>query len=163
MFRLEKVLQNDDSAYIIFTQLIKSGGIFLSFYIFSILENNSIYDLSNSKIFFSSKYYIFSTLLSILYLFISLFFLKNRIYKYNFISYLRDDLAIIVGSNILIFTIFFFKGQFFVIDKSYFYSLIFLAINLFIGKKIFNGLYTYMANNDVIHKNIIAFTTFSFF
>ena len=83
MFRLEKVLQNDDSAYIIFTQLIKSGGIFLSFYIFSILENNSIYDLSNSKIFFSSKYYIFSTLLSILYLFISLFFLKNRIYKYN--------------------------------------------------------------------------------
>ena len=155
MFRLEKVLQNDDSAYILFTQLVKSAGIFLSFYIFSILENNSIYELKNSQIFFSSKYYLFSTLLAFFYLFISLFFLKNKIYQFNFISYLRDDLAIIVGSNILIFTIFFFKGQFFLIDKSYFYSLIFLAINLFIGKKIFNGLYDYMVHNDVIHKNIM--------
>ena len=155
MFRLEKVLQNDDSAYILFTQLVKSAGIFLSFYIFSILENNSIYELKNSQIFFSSKYYLFSTLLAFFYLFISLFFLKNKIYQFNFISYLRDDLAIIVGSNIFIFTIFFFKGQFFTIDKSYFYSLIFLAINMFIGKKIFNGLYTYMVNNGVIHKNIM--------
>ena len=55
MFRLEKVLQNDDSTYILFTQLIKSAGIFFSFYTFSILENNSIYELSDTKIFFSCR------------------------------------------------------------------------------------------------------------
>ena len=63
MFRLEKVLQNDDSAYILFTQLVKSAGIFLSFYIFSILENNSIYEetflldaiQSNTSIISSNK------------------------------------------------------------------------------------------------------------
>ena len=111
MFRLEKVLQNDDSTYILFTQLIKSAGIFLSFYIFSILENNSIYELGNSEIFFSSKYYLFSALLAIIYLFISLFFVKSRIYKFNFISYLKDDLAIIVISNFSIFTIYFFCSK----------------------------------------------------
>ena len=79
MFRLEKVLQNDDSVYIFFTQLIKSLGIFLSFYLFSILENNSIYDLMNPAIFFNSKYYLFSILLSFFYLIISVFFLKNKL------------------------------------------------------------------------------------
>ena len=64
MFRLEKVLQNDDSAYIFFTQLIKTLGIFISFYLFSILENNSIYELKDTKIFVDSKYFHFSILLS---------------------------------------------------------------------------------------------------
>ena len=64
MFKLEKVLQNDDSAYIYFTFIIKSLIIFFSYYIFSILEENSIYELSDSKIFTNSKYYTFSILLS---------------------------------------------------------------------------------------------------
>ena len=89
MFRLEKVLQNDDSAYIFFTQLIKTLGIIISFYIFSILENNSIYELSNKEIFLNSKYFHFSILLSFLYLFISLFFSNTKSYKYNFISFLK--------------------------------------------------------------------------
>ena len=49
MFRLEKVLQNDDSVYIYFTQIIKTLGIILSYYIFSILEKNSIYELETKK------------------------------------------------------------------------------------------------------------------
>ena len=155
MFRLEKVLQNDDSAYIFFTQLIKTLGIFISFYLFSILENNSIYELKDTKIFVNSKYFHFSILLSFLYLFISLFFNNNKIYKYNFISYIREDIAVIVISNFLIFTLYFFLNKSFEIEIGYFYSIIFLLINLFIGKKIFNYIYTYMINNDIIHKNIM--------
>ena len=49
MFKLEKVLQNDDSAYIYFTFIVKSIVVFLSYYIFSILEKNSIYELSNTE------------------------------------------------------------------------------------------------------------------
>ena len=155
MFRLEKVLQNDDSAYIIFTQLIKGFGIFLSFYIFSILENNSIYELDNSDIFFKSKYFNFSIFISTIYIFLSLFFIKNKIYKYNFISFLKDDMALIIIANIITFVIYFLINKSFVVDKSYIYSIFFLVINLFIGKKIFNGMYSYMVNNDIIHKNIM--------
>ena len=59
MNRLEKVLQNDDSAFIYFVKLSKSVSIILSFYIFSILENNSIYELLDKEIYISSKYFFF--------------------------------------------------------------------------------------------------------
>ncbi len=155
MNRLEKVLQNDDSAYIFFTQLIKTFGIIISFYIFSILENNSIYELSNGSIFVNSKYFHFSILLSFFYLFISLFFINTKTYQYNFISYLRDDISIIIVSNFLIFTLFFFMNKPFEVESGFFYSIVFLMINLFLGKKIFNLIYTYMINNNIIHKNIM--------
>ena len=124
MFRLEKVLQNDDSAYIFFTQLIKTLGIIISFYIFSILENNSIYELSNKEIFLNSKYFHFSILLSFLYLFISIFFSNTKTYKYNFISFLREDLAVILVSNFLIFTLYFSINKSFEVEIGYFYSII---------------------------------------
>ena len=155
MFRLEKVLQNDDSVYIYFTQIIKTLGIILSYYIFSILEKNSIYELGNKEIFINSKYFDFSILLSILYILISLFFIKNKTYQYNFISFLKDDIAVIAISNFLIFTLYFFINKSFDIEIGYIYSLIFLMINLFIGKKLFNHIYNYMINNDIIHKNIM--------
>jgi len=88
MNRLEKVLQNDDSAFIYFVKICKSVAIILSFYIFSILENNSIYELLNKEIYISSKYYSFSILISIIYFVTSIFFIQNKIYKSNFISFL---------------------------------------------------------------------------
>ena len=84
MFRLEKVLQNDDSVYILFTKLCKTLLIIFSFYIFSILEKNSIYDLINYKLFLKSNYFIFSINLSLLYFFIAIFFLKEKNYKFIF-------------------------------------------------------------------------------
>ena len=51
MNRIEKVLQNDDSAYIYFIKLIKTFIVFISFYLFSILEKNSIYELTNYALF----------------------------------------------------------------------------------------------------------------
>ena len=58
MFKLEKVFQNDDSAYILFATIVKTLVIILSYYIFSILEKDTIYDLFNSNI------YTFKALLS---------------------------------------------------------------------------------------------------
>ena len=71
MFRLEKVFQNDDSAFIIFVNFSKSIIIFVSFYLFSILEKNTIYDLLNIKIFIQSKFFYFS-------LFLTLFFFYRK-------------------------------------------------------------------------------------
>ena len=155
MFKLEKVLQNDDSAYNYFTFIAKSIVVLLSYYIFSILEKFSVYELTNFKIFKESQYFLFSILLSTFYLILSLFLKKRKNYQSNFISFLRQDIGGIVICKIFIFFIFFVKDEIFIINQSYFYSLLFLFLNLFLTKKIFNFLYSYMVNNDVIQKNIM--------
>ena len=161
MFKLEKVLQNDDSAYIYFTFIIKSIIVFLSYYIFSILENNSIYELADRDIFVNSKYYLFSILLSFFYLILSLFLKKRKSYQFNFISYLRQDVGGIIICKIFIFAIFFSKQENFELDINYFYSVIFLFINLYLTKILFNYLYSYMVHNDVIQKNIMLVGSFT--
>ena len=160
MNRIEKVLQNDDSAYIYFIKLIKSSVIFISFYIFSILEKNSIYELIDIEIFINSKYFLIAFFFSISYFIISIFFIQNKIYKLNFISFIKEDLVIIIISQILIFFIYFLFKKKFIINLEYLYSLIFLVINLFLTKKLFNYLYNYMVNNDFIHKNIMLVGNF---
>ena len=50
MFRLEKVFQNDDSGYILFSNIIKSLIILITSYIFVILSGHSIYELTDYKI-----------------------------------------------------------------------------------------------------------------
>ena len=65
MFKLEKVFQNNDLAYIHLIKFIKSFLILLSYYIFSILEKNSVYELLDFQIFTNSRYFYFSLLLSL--------------------------------------------------------------------------------------------------
>jgi len=160
MFKLEKVLQNDDSAYIYFTFIIKSLVVLLSYYIFSILEKNSIYELSNTQIYINSKYYLLSILLSFFYLILSLFLKKRKSYQFNFISFLRQDVGGIIICKIIIFAIYFINNESFEFNITYAYSIIFLFFNLFIIKSIFNFLYNYMVNNDVIQKNIMLVGNF---
>jgi len=160
MFKLEKVLQNDDSAYIYFSFIFKSAIVLLSYYIFSILEENSIYELSENEIFINSKYYLFSILLSVFYLFLSLFLKKRKSYQFNFISFLRQDIGGIIICKMLIFAIYFAKKENFEININYAYSIIFLFFNLFITKLFFNYVYNYMVNNDVIQKNIMLVGNF---
>ena len=155
MNRLEKVLQNDDSAYIYLVKFIKALVVVLTFYIFSILEKNSIYEILDSEIYITSKYFSFSILLSLSYFLITIFFIQNKVYRFNFISYLKEDFIIIFISQILIFNFYFLQNKTFEVDIGFLYSFIFLAINLFLLKKIFNFIYGYMANNDIIHKNIM--------
>ncbi len=155
MNRIEKVLQNDDSAYIYFIKFFKTIIIFLSFYIFSILEKNSIYELINKELFVTSKYFLISIFFTISYFIISIFFIQNKIYKFNFISFIKEDLVIILIIQILFFSIFFLLKKNFIIDSGYLYSLIFVIINLFLAKKLFNYIYYYMVRNDIIHKNIM--------
>jgi len=155
MFKLEKVLQNDDSAYIYFSFVIKSLIVFLSYYIFSILEKDSIYELTNTNIFINSKYFLYSILLSFFYLVLSLFLKKRKSYQFTFISFLRQDAGGIIICKIFIFAIYFIKKESFELNIIYLYSIIFLLFNLFLTKQFFNILYNYMVNNDVIQKNIL--------
>ena len=91
MFRLEKVFQNDDSGYILFSDFIKSVTLFITSYIFVILSNYSIYELTDYKIFKNSNFFFYSICLSVIY-FITSFFVKNKKeYKKNFLSFLKED------------------------------------------------------------------------
>ena len=160
MFKLEKVLQNDDSAYIYFTFIIKSNIVILSYYIFSILEKDTIYDILNIEIFLNSQYFLFSIVLSISYLLLSLFLKKRKSYKFNFISYLRQDVGGIVICKIFVFSLFFITDKNFNVSLNYIYSILFLLLNLFLVKQIFNTLYKYMITNNVIQKNIMLVGSF---
>ena len=76
MFRLEKVFQNDDSGYILFSNFIKSLTLLSSSYIFVILINNSIYELKDYTIYQNSNYFNYSIILSSFFFINSFFLLK---------------------------------------------------------------------------------------
>ena len=107
MFKLEKVFQNDDTGYYFFINFIKTLIIFLSIYIFSILEKNSLFDLLDYKIFTNSKYFLYSFSISFLYFIISFNF-KKKEYKKNFISFIKEDILNIIICHIVLFFFFLF-------------------------------------------------------
>ena len=121
MFKLEKVFQNNDSAYLYFISILKTIFIFLTIYFFSILHNNTIYDLLNFKIFLNSIFFLFSITLSLTYFFLSFFIRNSKKYNRNFISYLREDVLNIFFSILLIFATYFILGITFPIDIVFLY------------------------------------------
>jgi len=155
MFKLEKVFQNDDCAYIFFCDLIKSIVIFLSFYIFSILENNSIHNLLNFEYFLNSKYFDFSIIFFLIFFFTKRINANENFFKRNFISFIKEDLYILIVTNCLIFTLFYIFEKNFLIDKNFIYLLIFIIFNLSISKLSLNFFYDYLIKENIIQKNIM--------
>jgi len=160
MFRLEKVFQNDDSGYILFSNFIKSLILLITIYIFVILSDYSIYELVDYKIYISSNFFIYSILLPIIY-FINSFFLKNRKqYKNNFLSFLKEDVLNIFISIIFTFAIIFIFKINFRLEIKFIYLLTFHIIVLFLIKIYFNNLYQQLIDKNVIQKNIMLVGTY---
>ena len=84
MFNFEKIFQNSDTFFIKITLIFQAFILYLSVYIFSILELNSIYDLLNIKIYQHSDFFIISFYLPIIYLIICFFKKRENRYKENF-------------------------------------------------------------------------------
>ena len=160
MFKLEKVFQNDDSGYILFTNFIKSGLILIISYIYVILSNNSIFELNEYQIFKNSNYFLYSIILSINY-FIFSFFLKNRKkYRKNFISFLKEDLLNISFSIILSFALIFVLEINFLLEFKFIFISISQVIILFLSKLYFNFLYERLIDKNIIQKNIMLIGTY---
>jgi exopolysaccharide biosynthesis polyprenyl glycosylphosphotransferase len=155
MFRLEKVFQNDDSGYILFSNFCKSLLLLIVTYIFVILSENSIYKLNEYEIFKKSDYYFYSLILSLSYFIISLFLKDRKEYKKNFISFLREDLLTIFFSSILTFAIIFIFKINFNLDIKLIYLLTTQIIVLFFAKIYFNNVYQKLINKNIIQKNIM--------
>ena len=155
MFRLEKVFQNDDSGFILFSNFIKSALLLFVTYIFVILIDNSIYELSDYTIYAKSNFFIYSIFLSISYFILS-FFLKNKKeYKKNFLSFLKEDIFNIFFSVIFSFAIIFIFQVDFKLDIEFIYLIIFHITALFLTKLYFNNLYKKLIDKNIIQKNIM--------
>ena len=160
MFRLEKVFQNDDSGYILFSNIIKSLIILITSYIFVILSDYSIYELNDFKIFKNSNFFFYSILLSIIYFIIS-FFLKNKKeYKKNFISFLKEDILNICISIICVFAVIFIFRINFRLELKFIYLLTSHIVILFLIKLYFNNLYQQLIDKNIIQKNIMIVGTY---
>ena len=155
MFKLEKVFQNDDSAYIIFVNFLKSFILFISIYVFSILEKNTIYDLATIQIFKNSQYFLYSILTVSNYFILHFFLNRHKEYKKNFISFLFQDVLNILISNFISFALFFIFKQEFILNINFIYFLLFIVFNLGLSKLFFNNLYEYLIDKNIIQKNIM--------
>ena len=155
MFRLEKVFQNDDSVYILFTNFIKSLLLLLTTYIFAILIDNSIYELNDYNIFISSNFFFYSFFLSIIYFIISLILKSKKDYKKNFISFLKEDIFNIFISVIFTFALIFIFSVNFIIGDKFIYLTIIQIIVLFYGKLFFNSFYQKLIEKNIIQKNVM--------
>ena len=155
MFRLEKVFQNDDSGYILFSNFIKSLILLATAYAFVILSDYSIYELTDFKIFKNSNFFFYSILLSIIY-FITSFFLKNKKeYKKNFLSFLKEDILNISISIICVFAMIFIFRINFRLELKFIYLLTTHIVVLFLVKLYFNNLYQQLIDKNIIQKNIM--------
>ena len=156
MFRLEKIFQVDDSVYINTVIFLKGFAVFLSIYIFSILEFNSIFDLLNYDIYKTSKYFYLSLYFTASYLLFSfiLGIMKKR-YVTSFLIFLLNDIVPFVITLPFTLYIFFLLKMDFNIDINISYLLILIICNLFIVRKITDALYNNLMNNNVIQRNIM--------
>ena len=156
MFRLEKIFQQDDHLFINITFFLKSFIVFLSIYIFSILEFNSIFDLFNYNIYKTSKYFYLSFYFPIFYLLFSFIFrITKKKYLTNFLSFLLNDIiSLFITLPFILYIFFIFKIDF-NIDVNISYLLILIFCNLFVFRKILDFLYNYLMSNNIIQRNIM--------
>ncbi len=154
MFRLEKVFQNDDKGFLLFSNIIKAFTLFCSIYISSIFENHTIYQLYDFSIFVRSEYFLYALFLPILF-FIIISSNKKKYYEENFISFLKKDILSFIFSNILIFSFFYIFNADLNFNKSLLYLIVFLLCILSINKIYFNYIYDSLIEKNIIQKNIM--------
>ena len=156
MLRLEKIFQQDDNFFINITIFLKSFLIYLSIYIYSILESNSIYDLLNYNIYKTSKYFYLSLYFSIFYLIFSLIFrVTKKRYVVHFLSFLLNDIVPFLITVPFTLYIFFILKINFQININTSYLFLFIPFNLFIARKILDQLYEALMDNNSVQRNIM--------
>ena len=156
MFRLEKIFQQNDLLFINLLIFLKTFIVYLSIYIFSILEFNSIYDLLKFHIYIESNYFYFSFCLTSFYL-LSLFIFntKQNKYKISFLYFLLNDITAIFIATLISYLIFFIFKIDFNININIIGALIISIINLSLLKVISNFTYNKLLDENIIQKNIL--------
>ena len=151
MFKLEKIFQVNDNVYINFSIFWKSFSVFLSIYIFSILEFNSIYELLDYNIYTSSKYFYLSIFFTLSFLIFSFIVgtLKKKYETNILVFFINDIIPLIISLPFTLYIFFLIKINFEVnINISYLFIL--LICNLFIFRKAADFFYNALIENNTI-------------
>ena len=155
MFKLEKIFQVNDAVYINLSIFWKSFSIFLSIYIFSILEFNSIFDLFNFDIYKSSKYFYLSSIFTASYLIFSFILGKfKKKYETNILVFFINDIIPLIISLPFTLYIFFLIKINFEININILYLFILITFNIYIFRKVSDFLYDMLIENNTIQRNI---------
>jgi len=160
MFRLEKVFQNDDKFFITFSNTLKFFFLFILIYVFSILENNSIYELSNFYLFKNSIFFEFSFIFILINFLNSVLLFKshNNFFSFYKNAIKREFLILIVSLIVSILTVnYFFK---FIISINLIFLLIFLSVGLLIILEFNKIIYNFLVDKNIIQKNIFLIGTY---
>ena len=160
MFKLEKIFQANDSVYINASILFEGLSVFLSIYIFSILEFNSIFDILDYDIYKTSKYFYLSFFFTVSYLIFSfaLGTVKKK-YMTGFLIFITNDIIPLLISLPFTLYLFFLLKINFNIDINISYLLILIISNIFIFRKISDFFYNILINNNTIQRNIMLVGT----
>ena len=155
MFRLEKVFQNDDSFFINGSILIKSLSIYFFTYIYSILENETIYHLLDFDIYRKSNFFLFSIFTSILYYFVTtLFFKKNtNFFYFNHNIFKKDFYSLTLAIIISILSIKFIYNI--NIDINLLFLIFLIILNLIVFQLLVKKIYIYLVDSNIIQKNVL--------
>ena len=142
MSRLEKIFQQDDNFFLNIIIFLRSFIVFLSVYIFSILELNSIFDLLNYNIYKTSKYFYLSLYFPIIYLLFSFIFrVTKKRHVINNLSFLLNDIIpLLISLSFCLYIFFIFKIDL-NIDINILYLLILIICNLFLARNIIDAFY----------------------
>ena len=156
MFRLEKIFQHDDLFFVNIFILAKSFVFFMSIYIFSILEFNSIFELSKIEIYMESKYFHLSFYAPILFLlFSSIFNKKKKKFLITIKSFLLDDILFLIISLSVSLIIFFIFMVDFNLDIHIVYLILLTFFSLSINKLLFGKIYNVLLDDNIIQRNIL--------
>ncbi len=88
------------------------------------------------------------------------FFYNKRIYKKNFLTFLKEDISNLLISFILAFSLIFLFALDVIIDEDFFFLFLILIINLCLLKLYFNFLYQKLIDDNIIQKNIMIVGTY---
>jgi len=155
MFRLEKVFQNDDQFFIFNSNILKTFSIYFLIYLFSVLENYSIYEILNYKVYENSNYFIFSFSTPIIFYFLSLILFKshNNFYYYDRNIIKKDFGCLFLSLLFSILIIKFYTNE--NINSNFIILFLLLFINLYFFQKLINKIYFLLVKKNIIQKNIL--------
>ena len=155
MFRLEKVFQNDDKFFIFNSNILKTFSIYFLIYLFSVLENYSIYEILNYKVYENSNYFIFSFSTPIIFYFLSLILFKshNNFYYYDRNIIKKDFGCLFLSLFFSILIIKFYTNE--NINSNFIILFLLLFINLYLFQKLINKIYILLVKKNIIQKNKI--------
>lgn len=149
MLLLEKLFQQNDKIFLIFTNIFNFFIFYIVSYCLIILKYHSIYELLEVKLFIESPEFIFINYILLFIYIVSNLFITSY-YNFNYKEYLtRFIFNLFISFSVFFFLISDYKISFFIVI----YPAILFVISIF-SKYLLNKVYRFLVSQNHIQRNI---------